>query len=295
MIEQVQRLASRPARRLARMAAVGVGLGALFGGITVLAAASPSGAAGNLYVSSYGTDTGNCTNAGAPCLTLKYAYQHASAGNTINLDGDTFPVNDLVIAKDVTIVGSAAGGSLNVTTSTISAEGHSFALTISAPDVTLTNLIVNDASVGAVYSNPGAGLTLNNVIIGSDSDVTDNEAGIVNYGDLFVNGGAISGNSSLAGSGLINDPGGLAIVTNVAFNHDAAYGPFGEAGAIANDRGTLELKGTTAIHNNSASVDGGGIEECPQAGTTISIGPKVSITGNTPNNISSADPAGDCH
>jgi hypothetical protein len=55
----------------------------------------------------------------------------------------------------------------------------------------------------------------------------------------------------------------------------------------------MKIKGSTAIHNNSAVFNGGGIQECPATGT-LSMGAGASITANMPNQGSSADPGPFC-
>jgi hypothetical protein len=294
--------------KLARLSAVGVAVGSLAGGFLVLDSASPAGASGTLYVSSYGSDAGGnpCTSKADPCLTLQHAYNEAGGGTTtINLAPGTykgdFGVPSMAFAhvnwveKNLNIVGSDNGGSLNATTTTISGEGGPNALVNVGVTVNLTDLVANDA-VGETIDNGGT-MTLTDVTIGSSTGEPAFEgAGIVNEGTLTMNGGSISGNvtASFPGAGLYNSDGDVATLDSVSVTHNSTTWSKGEGGGIFNE-GTVHLKGTTALHNNSATVTGGGIEECASVvGTTITIGPDVVDTSNAPNDLNKTDPAGDC-
>jgi hypothetical protein len=277
---------------LGRLAVLTTAIGSMAGGVAVLGSSAPAGAVTHtLYVSPYGSDTGNnCRTQSAPCLTLKHANNIVATGDTIDLAPGTYQGN-IEVTKDIAIVGTAAGGSLNANTTTIDGEGDpSDKITVAFDGVTasMSNLVIDGAYniVGGIDIN-GSDLDLTNVVIEENEAVFG--GGIYNDGDLTMTGGSISNNGASFGGGLDND--GVATLKNVSFTQDSAliFGP-GEGGAIFND-GDLTLKGTNPIHNNSA-FDGGGIEECP--GKSISVSPGTSVTGNTPNDISSADPKSDC-
>jgi hypothetical protein len=284
----------RVGRSVARLSVLGLAVGSLLGGFTLLAGVTPAGAATNLYVSPSGSDTGNnCANASTPCLTLLHAYTEAAgSGSTINLAGGTY-AGGITINKSVNIVGTNSGGSLDSLTSTI--NGGGFVLFIdSGHTVNISNVVITNASGIAGLANYST-LTLTNVNV-VDNTGTFDGAGMFSGspGSLVMTGGSVSGNTSPDGvpGGGFDQNGGTATFDNVAFNHDTATGSGGEGGAIFNFVGTIHLTGSTAIHNNSATLEGGGVFTCP--GQTTTVGPHVSVTGNTPNDFSSSDLASEC-
>jgi hypothetical protein len=299
---------SRISSKLARLSVLGIAVGSLAGGFVILEGASPAGASGTLYVSPYGSDAGGnpCTSSAAPCLTLQHAYNEAGTGTTtIELAGGTYQGNFGVtvatgvrhVEKNLDIVGADNGGSLNVNTSTITGGSELTAVATQAGfTVNLTDLVANDGTSSAV-SNHGT-MTLTDVAVGADaaSSLTYDSAGVDNGGTLKMVGGSISGNftSTFGGGGLYNYNSGTTTLDNVSITHNEATASYGEGGGIFNLSGKVHLDGTTALHDNSATVDGGGIENCKSNGAVVTFGSGVVDTANTPNDYSTADPEGDC-
>jgi hypothetical protein len=296
---------SRVMQKLARVSVLGVAVGALAGGFIVVEGAGPAGASGTLYVSSYGSDTANnCTSSSTPCLTLQHAYDEAGGGTTtIELAAGTykgdfgvaFSPGTRVLEKNLDIVGDGNGGSLNATTTTISGEGQ-FNAVVNEPTFTdnLTDLVVNDATSEAISNN--GHMTLTDVTVGSTLQGPPYVgAGIANNGTLTMDGGSISGNTATTsnGGGLFAID-GVVTLDNVSLTHDSTTSSSGEGGGIYNYDATVHLQGTTNLHNDSATVDGGGMESCHGVGAVTTFGPDVVITGNAPNQYSTADPAHDC-
>jgi hypothetical protein len=280
---------SRLWQRIARLSTLGLGVGSLLGGFTVLATVTPAGASGNLYVATTGSDAGGntCTNKATPCLTLKHAYSEASAGNTINLGPGTFAGGIYITKNNLDIVGTAPGGSLEATNTTIS--GGSPVLENHATQLTISNVVITGSESftgGGIWNYDD--LTLTNVTVENNNGY----GGIYNAGDLTMTGGSITenmlNNGGYIGGGLENYD--SAVLQDVVLTHNSAAESYGEGGAIGND-GYLKLIGT-AVHNNSAGLDGGGIEECSKATLTLQSG--TSISANTPNQIGTTDPDGTC-
>jgi hypothetical protein len=297
---------SRISSKLARLSVLGVAVGSLAGGFLVLEGASPVGASGTLYVSSYGSDAGGnpCTSSAAPCLTLQHAYNEAGTGTTtIELAGGTYQgnfgvkigPNDFGLEKNLNIVGSDNGGSLNVNTTTISGHGAASAIvSIVGWTDNLTDLVVNDGSSESISNN--GHMTLTNVYVGAaNGGLPYAGAGIANEGTLKFEGGSISENTETtsSGGGLFNAA-GVTTLNNVTITHNSATDSDGEGGGIFNFEGTVHLEGTTVLHDNSATVDGGGIENCKSNGAVVTFGSGVVNDANTPNNYSTADPEGRC-
>jgi hypothetical protein len=297
MFEAMTSRSSGLKSRITRLCAIGLGVGSLLGGVAVLGTGAPAGAATNLYVSSYGSDSGGnpCTNKADPCLTLQHAYNESAAGNTINLAGGTYKGGE-IISHSVNIVGPSSDGSLDVNTATISRGGGTFdyVLTIEGGTVNISDVVVNGANGigGGIAIDPPSVVTLNDVNVVNNIANQYEGAGIENDDVLVMNGGSIANNTDQGSFGV---SGGLytqdkATLNGVSLTHDVATS---EGGAIFLDAGTLKLTGATPIHNNSAGVTGGGIEKC--SGSTLqTVGSGISDTANTPNNFSNVDPAADC-
>jgi hypothetical protein len=279
-------------RSVVRRAAIGLAASSLVGGAVVLASAVPAGAVTHIrYVSSYGSDvSNNCTVASTPCLTLLHAYNEAANGDTISLAGGTYKGTNLLhLTKNISIVGTSSGGSLNTNTTTISAEGQDRALETFGT-ITISNVVINDAITGQI-ANDGT-LTLDNVVLGWSTEsisAANSAQGLYNLATVTMNGGAIEGNTAaLAGGGLFNT--GTATFKNVSFSHNTVTDSDSEGGGIFNCSGTVHLTGSTSLHNNSAGEAGGGVETLPGATTTSTAG--VVNSSNSPDDSNNTNPAG---
>jgi hypothetical protein len=137
--------------------------------------------------------------------------------------------------------------------------------------LTLNNCVVSESLAvergGGIYNDVPGTLTLNN------STVTHNEAdihadmslggGIVNYGQVTINGSAISWNKAADGGGLYNayNPSAASTmsITNSTVDHNGAntFQDQRGGGGIAN-AGVLTVS-TSAINQNGTNSDGGGV------------------------------------
>ena len=136
---------------------------------------------------------------------------------------------------------------------------------------------------GALDIESGTTVNLTDVIItGNHAD--DRGGGISNKGTLTITRGAITNNTShdqeegkRGGGGLFNYDGATATLTNVSFSGNQATAAGG--GGICN-YGTLTLDSCT-ITGNSCYLNGGGIWQ--NAGATLNLQGKMTVTGNTSN------------
>jgi hypothetical protein len=141
--------------------------------------------------------------------------------------------------------------------------------------------VLNGGTQEAAVNFLSSTLNLTNVIVGASNGIAANGgAGIFNEGDLVMKSGSVTEVSSGNNGGGLYNLQGTASFNNVTFSHDSATD---EGGAIWNCASTVKLTGTTSIHNSQAGIEGGGIWEDTLA--TTDIGPNVTITGNTPDNI----------
>lgn len=84
--------------------------------------ASPASAAGvDHYVSTTGTDSGNCQSIGSPCLTINYAVSQAGTDDVINVAAGTY-AEDVLVTKSLVFKGANAGISAGTTPGARGAE-----------------------------------------------------------------------------------------------------------------------------------------------------------------------------
>jgi hypothetical protein len=76
------------------------------------------------YVSPFGTDTGNCSSAAAPCLTVQYAVGQAAPGDTVRLAPGAY-VEQVAIAKSLTLIGAGRDESVISAPSVLVPDGVS--------------------------------------------------------------------------------------------------------------------------------------------------------------------------
>jgi hypothetical protein len=261
-----------------------VGALSLLGGLGVLGRAAPAGASGFAYVSPYGTDAGpnNCSSSSNPCLTLQHAYNEVNSGGTIVLAGGTYKAG-VTISKTVTIEGPASGGTLDANTATIEAFGDGeCGFYVSGATVSISNVVIDglhDSPCDGI-DNVGGDVTLTNVV-SEDNTVYASGGGLFNdSGTIDMTGGSLLGNAAVDGSGGggVFNSSGTVTLKNVSLNHNTAT-----CGGGIYNQGTLHLTGSTSLHNNAASNEGGGIDNI---GGTVTTTSGVSNTANTPNDFS---------
>jgi hypothetical protein len=245
---------SRIGRRLVPIVATLI----LLGGIgTAIIITGPAGAGGTtLYVSSSGTDGGDCSSSTSPCATITYALTQADSGDTIEVSGtiDDNPTVNIPIT-----IAQMAGGDPAV----VDGQTDGSVLTINGKqniEVTLDGLTIQNGE-----SNDGGGIAIygNGTVTISDSTVSGSTAsnggqggGIYNNGTLMIVGSTISGNTAPdggQGAGIYNN--GTVTITGSTVSMNAAEDG-GQGGGI-NNNGAADVDGST-IAGNSASGGGQG-------------------------------------
>ena len=129
--------------------------------------------AANRYVATTGTDAANdCSNIGSPCLTLQWAINQSTAGDTINVADGTYSVTGLVtVTKSLTFKGNQAG--VDARTRTMLPESilsNTQGISVAADNVTFDGFTIQDSSVSVftgygIWINPGKNGTqiINNI------------------------------------------------------------------------------------------------------------------------------------
>ncbi len=239
----------RPLTVIAATIAVLGGIGASF------LSPVPAGAIGNtLYVSSGGTDAGDCLSTAGPCATISYALTQANPGDIIEVSG-TIDDNPTVNIP-VTITQQSGGNPAVVDGGT---NGSVFVVASKQDiDVTFNGLTVQNGA-----SNAGGGIAVegNSTLTVTDSVISGNTAsgggqgaGIYNDGTLNIVDSTVSGNvgsPGAQGAGIFND--GTLTVTSTTLSANTAEGG-GQGAGIYSD-------GTATVTDSSVSgntAPGGG-------------------------------------
>ncbi len=242
-----------PGRLVALIVASVLLIGGVGGALLVMV---PAGADGTTrYVSSTGSDGGDCSSSTSPCATITYALTQANPGDTIEVSG-TIEDNPTV-TMPVTITQMPGGDP-----AAVDGEGNGSAITILGKNmvVSLTGLTVENgtAAQGGGVDNAGG-----STVVITDSTISGNAAssggeggGIFNNGTATISNSTISGNSAPGGGqgGGIYDN-GTASITDSTISDNSAPDGGGQGGGIYDD-GTDTITDST-IADNSAP-DGGG-------------------------------------
>ena len=230
----------------------------LLGGIgAAFLLAAPAGASGNtLYVSSGGTDTGECMSPAGACATITYALSEANPGDTIEVSGT---IDDNPTVNIPVTITQMSGGNPAV----LDGGTNGSALVIASKqgiEVTLDGLMLENGQ-----SNAGGGIAIygNSTLTVTDSVISGNTAsnggqggGIYNAANSTVNivDSTVSGNTDSAsgqGGGIYND--GQVTVANSTISANTVEGG-GQGAGIYSD-GTATVTDSTVSGN---TAPGGG-------------------------------------
>ena len=217
-----------------------------------------SAAAGTLTVS-------NTNNAGEG--SLRQAIADASPGDTIVVPASSshyaVTSDQLTIAKNVTISGGGARGTVIDAGNGTHRVIEITAGTVSISGVTITGGNTNDSDDGGgIHLDTGATLTLSNAAVTGNTVDTNSWAG----GGIFANTGStltitsstIANNVARNGGGLyLND--GATITNSTISGNQAGDGlNVGDGGALQNNSTALKLTNDTIANNESFDSGGGG-------------------------------------
>ncbi|HXW34848.1 MAG TPA: choice-of-anchor Q domain-containing protein [Acidimicrobiales bacterium] len=248
--------------------------GLMAGAMAVISASTPAFASSTtLYVSTTGSNTGNCQNEASPCATISYAVSQAASGDTIEVASGTYhDIVEVPAPLDITIEGPSGGATVDGE-STTAQVGSVFAIDGDA-SVTLENLTISDGegtTFGSltygdgVFVSAGGSATLTNDTLTNNTAFRgpsgDVGGGIYNSGTAVLNDDTVSdNNSSNGGGGIYTSADSSTTVTDSTVSGNLGNG---EGGGIFN-AGLAFLRddtvaGNTAEYSELAVDTGGGI------------------------------------
>jgi len=126
------------------------------------------------YVATTGADVGTCMTPGTPCMTIQYAVNQASGGDTISVAAGTYPElapGPLTINKTLTLAGAQAGVDARFPRGAESIITDAQGTSVAADGVVIDGFTVQDSIISAftgfgIWINPGRSGTqiVNNII-----------------------------------------------------------------------------------------------------------------------------------
>ncbi|MGZ4187990.1 MAG: choice-of-anchor Q domain-containing protein [Solirubrobacteraceae bacterium] len=207
----------------------------------------------------------NTNNAGEG--SLRQAIADASPGDTIVVPASSshyaVTSDQLTIAKNVTISGGGARGTVIDAGNGTHRVIEITAGTVSISDVTITGGNTNDSDDGGgIHLDTGATLTLSNAAVTGNTVDTNSWAG----GGIFANtGSTLTINSSTIANNVARNGGGLylndgATITNSTISGNQAGDGLnvGDGGGLQNNSTALTLTNDTIANNESFDSGGGG-------------------------------------
>ena len=219
--------------------------------------AAPAGASGNtLFVSSSGTDTGDCLSPASACATITYALTQANAGDTIEVSGT---IDDNPTVNIPVTITQMPGGNPAVVNG--GSNGSVFVIANKQGiEVTLDGLGVqngesSDGGGIAIFGDPTLTVT-DSVISGNTASAGGQGGGIYNTGNSTLNvvDSTVSGNTGTAGGqggGIYND--GTVTVTNSTISANTTEGGGQGAGIYSDGSATV----TDSTVSGNTAPDGG--------------------------------------
>jgi hypothetical protein len=236
-----------------------------------------------------------------PCCCetdLAAAVAAASNGDTIRLCAGRFHTVNVIITKDLAIVGAGSGAD-PATATILDAEGDGRILHTEA-DIEVRDLRITggvSASGGAIFNAgalrllgvnvvgndggpngvAGAIANLGTLTLGADTHVADNRGdfggGILTFGTLTLQAGSrVEGNEAGQGGGIHNEGGTLTL-----HNGSVVKGNTGAQGGGITNAGMATLQTGSRVEGNTSGNQGGGIIN----DGTLTLESGSVVTGNT--------------
>jgi predicted outer membrane repeat protein len=245
--------------------------------------ATPARAAGDLYVSKTGADSGSCDVAN-PCLTIAYAVSQAADGDTIHIGGGTYTESGVSMNMNINFVGAGTeaaplgtwvdGGQVNrvfwISTVGGTSSFSGMGITGGAP---VDYLYDTNARGGGILAE--GNLRLDNVVI--KDNVAYWGGGVYTYGDVTISNSRFEGNRSY-GEKLSNAAryggGGLLVETQAVITDTDFIANSAEDGGDG-----CGVGGGLAVHGD-ATITGGSFISHTVADPTGCNGAAIASTAN---------------
>ena len=215
----------------------------------------------NRYVSTSGTDFGDCSMPGSPCLTIQYAVNQAAAGDQVNVASGIYNEN-VTINKPLSLVGMG-----NPTIQGSPGPLGTIVVTNGGDNVTINGFTI----IGYDNSNPAVefaavylqGPSLSNLTIINNTITAIGEAGLLKEFAMVLNG---------------------ALIQNNIFNGQTFVGPTAADCGFANQFTTMNVPRSLVFigGNNSSNIQFLNNTISGTAGSTSTIPPcDIYGQGNT--------------
>jgi hypothetical protein len=218
------------------------------------------------YVSTAGSDTGDCSSSAASCLTINYAIGQAIADDTIFVAVGTYTGGGTEVAlidRSLTLSGGWDGAfAAQNGVSTLDGQALRRGVSINANQtVTVDHFLITNgytsANGGGMSIGSGANLTLNSSqVIGNSANAHwQSGGGISNAGTLTLNNSSIMGNTADYSGAGIHSYSGTVTVNSSSITGNMARDASSSGGGISSN-GTLTVSNST-VSANTAGVGGG--------------------------------------
>ncbi len=221
------------------------------------------------YVSPAGIDTVNsCTNAEAPCGSIKHAIGQANDGDLIDIADGIYTEEGIMVDKSILIQGKGSD-------ETVIQAAHTVMVALdrvlSIPEnvtVTIADLTIRHGKSPSAHQDiPGGGgilnfgeLTINNTKVtnnttgikfGGDNTVSSDGGGIANFGSLTLNYSTVSYNSTgFVFDGISGFGGGIFNLGTLRINYSSVSNNVTEDGLTSGQGGGIANGGLVIINNS---------------------------------------------
>lgn len=214
------------------------------------------------FVATTGSDIGDCSVSLSPCLTLQYAVNQSSPGDTINMAAGTYSVIGLVtINKTLSVKGAQSGVDARTRSGLETILSNTQGISVSANNVSLDGLTIQDSSNVAftsfgIWLNPGVdgSVIINNIVQNNISGL-----GLSNLGTTQC----LVQHNLFKSNNLSGGPSGTAIYTDQFVGGQVSNVLINENLFDSNNNGGIALASTdTANPDSNITISNNTIDNC---------------------------------
>lgn len=219
-------------------------------------------------VGAAGAATHTVCASGCDYGSIQTAVDAAAAGDTLELEPETFTESDIFIDTQLTLKTSsgratidAAGGDYvfkvwlaYVTLEDLTVLGAEKAMILNHGDMVLSTVFVQgdtfDTLFGGIFNGVEASMTLTHSSVVSSNASANYGGGITNYGDLVINNSTVTANRGRFGGGVLNRGDTSVSNSSFSFNHATGWG-----GAWYNDTSSSMVYHTSSSYSGNTAVN----------------------------------------